>query len=135
MARSSRSSRGRSSGRGRSEGRSEGRGSRGGRGSSRGGRGSRQDADYTMVGSLTLSKKVADKEEEILDNLADAIDQGLPLTEVLQQSGLQMWLQFWWPEEGSMKFERKDKILISFKEPHEKAPDFNLATASFDTNS
>ncbi len=133
MARNSRSAgRGRSSS-GRS---SKARANTKGRGNSRGSRkSSKKDADYMMIGSVTLSKKVADMEEEIIDNIADAIDEGLPLNEILQESGLQMWLSLYWPEEGAMQFERKDKILLTFKEPHENAPDYNLATASFDKNS
>lgn len=138
MARTSRSSRGgRGSGRGRS---SEGRSSRG-RGSSRGGsRGNSRgrsggDADFMKVGDLTLTKKASDNEEAILDSLVAGIEDGLPLIEVLQQSGLQMRLKFYWSEDGAIEFQSGDEILVSFKEPHEKAPDFLLASASFDKNS
>lgn len=87
------------------------------------------------VGDLTLTKKASDNEEAILDSLVAGIEDGLPLIEVLQQSGLQMRLKFYWSEDGAIEFQSGDEILVSFKEPHEKAPDFLLASASFDKNS
>lgn len=124
----------------RSAGRSSGRGrSSGGRSSSRGGsRGGRQQggADYMKVGDLSLTKKAKENEESIKDALIELIEEGASLEEVLQESGLQLWLRFYIPDEGkALKFKTEDRIIVSFKQPPEGAPDFLLASASTDVSS
>jgi len=110
-----------------------GRASRGSR-RSNGGQGQDQ-SDFVKVGDMKLTLTASNNEKKILDTIAELIDDGASLQEVLQESGLQLWCRFWFPDDGGMEYRSEDQLLVTFKKPSIKAPKFNLASVSFDSKS
>lgn len=125
--RSGRSSRGEASESKSSSGRGSGRSGRSSsRGKSKGG-----DSNFIKVGDLTVTKKCQDNQEEVLGNIVELIEDGADLIEVLQLSGLQLSCNFYLPKDvPEVVVKSEDRMIVTFKEPHEKAPEYLVASAS-----
>jgi len=90
--------------------------------STNGGGRSEAKSNFMRIGSVTVSKKTTEEYKKDGDNVV----------EMLQDSGIQLWVQIYLPKgTDALNVKHGEKLLLSLKEV-EKAPDFVVGTVAIE---